>query len=149
MTSNALSDPSDPHAPPVDQWSSKAYAQSASFVPNLTSKILSLIINSAKPTDKVLDVGCGDGVFTEKYLPYVEEVLGVDASESFVGTANERLAKKVGGSGVDGEGTGKEKGTGRGMGVFEAKVMDCRFLERDEEVVNGSFDLAYVLTYLL
>ena len=119
------------------------------LVPNLTSKILSLIVNTAKPTDRVLDVGCGDGVFTEKYLPYVGEVLGVDASESFVGSANERLAKKKSGSGVDGEGTGKEKGTGRGMGLLQAKVVDCRFLERDEEVVNGSFDLAYVLTYLL
>lgn len=119
----------DPHAPPPTQWTSTAYQTSAAFVPQLTTKLLQLI--SPQPQDRVLDVGCGDGKFTSKYLPLVSSVYGVDASASFVETAN----AEYGAGSAFAEGLKGKEG-----GRFEAKVVDCRFLEREDVVQRGGFD---------
>ncbi|EKG22263.1 Methyltransferase type 11 [Macrophomina phaseolina MS6] len=70
-----------------DQWSSEKYATSAAFVPLLTTKVLSYL--NPSPTDRILDIGCGDGPLTAKIAATVlqGEVVGVDSSPSMIHTA--------------------------------------------------------------
>ncbi|KAL4947864.1 S-adenosyl-L-methionine-dependent methyltransferase [Aspergillus filifer] len=98
-----------------DNWSSEAYKTSASFVPHLTSTLLRYI--DPQPTDKILDIGCGDGKFTELFLPYVEKVLGLDASPAMIEEANRDYSGKA-----------------------EFRVIDCCYLEHVKEAVNGGWD---------
>jgi len=103
-----------------DPWSAKTYSAAASFVPKLTQKVLLFL--DPKPTDRVLDVGCGDGKFTAKFLPSVAEVYGVDASPSFIRSASEDY----------------------GGAKAHFKVVDCSFLENDREAMGGQWDKVYV-----
>jgi SAM-dependent methyltransferase len=122
----------DAHAPPPTQWTATAYTNAAAFVPQLTTKVLRLL--DPQPTDRVLDVGCGDAKFTSKYLAGVQEVLGVDASASFIETANQDFGE--GSAWAEGlKGKNSEE-----AGRFRGKVVDCRFLEQDEEVRKGQWD---------
>ena len=68
-----------------DHWSTQTYSAAASFVPKLTTKLLTLI--DPQPTDRILDLGCGDGKFTSTLLPHVTEILGLDSSPSFIASA--------------------------------------------------------------
>ncbi|KAI9369392.1 S-adenosyl-L-methionine-dependent methyltransferase [Aspergillus egyptiacus] len=99
-----------------DHWSSEAYSASAAFVPKLTQTLLKYL--DPQPTDKVLDIGCGDGKFTETFLPHVNKVLGVDASPSMIQSANEDYAGEK----------------------AEFRVLDCCYLEQDTSVANGTWD---------
>lgn len=99
-----------------DQWSAEAYSASASFVPKLTQKLLSYL--TPQPTDKILDVGCGDGKFTANFLPAVDSVLGIDASPAMIESAMK----------------------GYNDPKAEWRVVDCRYLDKEETIVNGSWD---------
>ncbi|WPB01426.1 uncharacterized protein RHO25_006052 [Cercospora beticola] len=79
--------------PPKDHWSSQAYSSAAGFVPKLTSTVFSYL--DPQKSDNILDIGCGDGELTAKIAAACSEgqVLGVDASKSFIDTANERYLK--------------------------------------------------------
>ncbi|GAB1740944.1 hypothetical protein NU219Hw_g6014t1 [Hortaea werneckii] len=72
-----------------DHWSSEKYQSAASFVPQLTSTVLSYL--DVQPTDRILDVGCGDGQLTSQIARVATQgqVLGLDASSSFIATANQ------------------------------------------------------------
>jgi ubiquinone/menaquinone biosynthesis C-methylase UbiE len=94
----------------------QSYSAAASFVPKLTQKVLQYL--DPQPTDRVLDIGCGDAKFTANYLDSVVEVYGVDASPSLVASANQ--------------------GHGNSKARFE--VVDCKYLEQDAEAVNGTWD---------
>ena len=122
----------DQHAPPPTQWSADRYSSAAAFVPQLTTKILQLL--DPQPSDRVLDVGCGDAKFTAKYLGGVREVLGVDASASFIDTAN---AEYGAGSAWAAQIAANDEAS---KGQFRGKVVDCRFLAADAEVKDGQFD---------
>jgi ubiquinone/menaquinone biosynthesis C-methylase UbiE len=102
-----------------DHWSAKTYSAAASFVPKLTQKIL--VYLDPKPTDRILDVGCGDGKFTANYLDSVAEVYGVDASPSFIESAKQDY----------------------GGPKAHFKVVDCCFLESDQEALGGQWDKVY------
>ncbi|KAL2000015.1 hypothetical protein VTN02DRAFT_3664 [Thermoascus thermophilus] len=106
------------YQPPTttDHWSSQAYSASASFVPRLTQTLLRYL--DPQPTDRVLDIGCGDGQFTARFLPAVGFVMGVDASPAMI----EAARKDYGGS------------------TTEFRVVDCRYLERETSIVDGSWD---------
>lgn len=126
-----MATPKDQHAPPPTQWSADSYSSAAAFVPQLTTKVLQLL--DPQPSDRILDVGCGDAKFTAKYLGGVRSVLGVDASASFIDTANAEYG--------EGSAWAKKAGTGgEDRGLFRGKVVDCRFLAKDEEVSKGEFD---------
>jgi len=45
-------------------WSARRYAEAAHFVPELGAPVLELLVPSAG--ERILDLGCGDGVLTEK-----------------------------------------------------------------------------------
>ncbi|KAL4973813.1 S-adenosyl-L-methionine-dependent methyltransferase [Aspergillus desertorum] len=99
-----------------DHWSSKAYSTSASFVPTLTRTLLQYL--DPQPTDRVLDIGCGDGKFTELFLPRVHKVLGVDSSPAMIEAAKKDYSSEK----------------------AEFRVLDCCVLEQDGEVADGSWD---------
>ncbi|KAK2758766.1 hypothetical protein FQN54_003458 [Arachnomyces sp. PD_36] len=102
-----------------DEHKNNAYSASASFVPQLTQTVLRYL--DPKPTEKILDVGCGDGKFTANFLPSVQSVLGIDASPSMIETANKLCG-------------------GGGNSKADFRVVDCRYLEQEREIVNGTWD---------
>lgn len=72
-----------------DHWTSEAYNSAAGFVPKLTSTVVSYL--DPKPSDNILDIGCGDGSLTAQIAQSAARVLGVDASKSFIATAKEKF----------------------------------------------------------
>jgi trans-aconitate methyltransferase len=51
---------------PSQQWSAATYAANGHFVPALGQPVLDLL--NAQPSERILDLGCGDGVLTEKLV---------------------------------------------------------------------------------
>lgn len=64
-------------SPQSQQWSPESYQKNAAFVAELGLPLLDLL--RPVPGERILDLGCGDGVLTEK-LAKICEVVGVDAS---------------------------------------------------------------------
>ncbi|MCJ1255429.1 hypothetical protein MMC24_003245 [Lignoscripta atroalba] len=89
-----------------DHWSADAYAASASFVPELTTTILSWL--DLQPQDVVMDLGCGDGKLTAKIKNRCASTTGFDASLNLI-----EAAQRSYGSSPD----------------MAWMVQDCRFLE--------------------
>ncbi|TID17485.1 hypothetical protein E2P81_ATG08058 [Venturia nashicola] len=74
--------------PKPDHWSESAYTSAASFVPQLTTRLLQYL--SPQPGDQVLDLGCGDGLLTSQIATSIAptgSMKGIDASPSFISTA--------------------------------------------------------------
>jgi trans-aconitate methyltransferase len=70
-------------------WDPATYARNARFVSDLGSPVLQLL--AAKPGERILDLGCGDGVLTKKLVDLGCEVVAVDSSGPQV-----EAAKKLG-----------------------------------------------------
>lgn len=66
-------------------WSPSDYQSNAGFVPVLGASILAQL--AAKPGERILDLGCGDGVLTQQLVEAGASVIGVDASEPMVAAA--------------------------------------------------------------
>ncbi len=74
--------------PPIQVWNADRYATNAPFVPALGQPVLDLL--NVRPGERILDLGCGDGVLTEKIVALGAEVIGVDSSPDMVQAANSR-----------------------------------------------------------
>lgn len=72
----------------ANRWSAADYAKNASFVPRLGDAVLQLL--DPKPGELILDVGCGDGVLTERIVEAGARVIGLDSSEEMVEAARAR-----------------------------------------------------------
>jgi trans-aconitate methyltransferase len=59
-------------------WDPATYARNARFVSDLGSPVLELL--APKPGERILDLGCGDGVLTKKLVDMGCEVVAVDSS---------------------------------------------------------------------
>ena len=69
-------------------WQARRYAATADFVPALGTPVLELL--SPQPGERILDVGCGDGVLTERIAAAGAEVVAVDAAPDMVAAARAR-----------------------------------------------------------
>jgi SAM-dependent methyltransferase len=69
-------------------WSARRYAETAHFVPALGVPVLELLAPSAD--EHILDLGCGDGVLTEKIVAAGARVVAVDAAPDMVAAARAR-----------------------------------------------------------
>lgn len=72
----------------TQKWSPDSYAQNAGFVPALGAAVLDWL--APGPGERILDLGCGDGVLTEKIVAAGATVIGVDASSEFVARARDK-----------------------------------------------------------
>src|SRR6202008_4752207 len=68
--------------------SAARYAETAHFVPALGAPVLELLAPS--PGERILDLGCGDGVLSEKIVAAGATVLAVDAGPDMVAAARAR-----------------------------------------------------------
>jgi len=59
-------------------WDPASYAKNARFVSDLGAQVLELL--SPQPGERILDLGCGDGVLTKKLADLGCKVVAVDAS---------------------------------------------------------------------
>lgn len=69
-------------------WNADRYAKHAHFVPALGQAVLDML--NAKPGERILDLGCGDGVLSEKIAALGTTVVGVDSSADMVSAARSR-----------------------------------------------------------
>ena len=69
-------------------WDPAAYASHAAFVPALGNAVLDLL--GPQAGEHILDLGCGDGVLTEKLVAAGAVVIGVDADPAMVAAAVEK-----------------------------------------------------------
>jgi trans-aconitate methyltransferase len=69
-------------------WSAARYAETAHFVPALGAPVLELLAPS--PGEHILDLGCGDGVLTQKIVAAGATVVAVDAGPDMAAAARAR-----------------------------------------------------------
>jgi len=69
-------------------WNAAAYAANAHFVPALGQAVLDLL--EAQPGEGILDLGCGDGVLTEKLVALGARVVAIDSAPDMIAAAQQR-----------------------------------------------------------
>ena len=72
----------------TQEWKSDRYAENAHFVPALGQAVLDLL--APQPGERILDLGCGDGVLSEKIKTAGATVVGADASADMIAAAKNR-----------------------------------------------------------
>ena len=66
-------------------WQARRYAATAHFVPALATPAFELL--SPQPGERILDLGCGDGVLSEKIAAAGAQVVAVDAAPDMIAAA--------------------------------------------------------------
>jgi trans-aconitate methyltransferase len=69
-------------------WSAERYAATAHFVPAFGAPVVDLL--DPQPGERILDLGCGDGVLTAKIAAMGSHVIAVDAAPDMVAAAKTR-----------------------------------------------------------
>ncbi len=75
------------------EWPANDYAIGSYIQATVANAYLSLL--QLRSTDKVLDIGCGDGAFTTKILDKIPhgELTGIDRSENMLALAKKKIAQ--------------------------------------------------------
>jgi len=76
---------------PVQRWSADDYVKNGRFVSALARPVLDLL--APKKGERILDLGCGDGVLTEEIAASGADVLGADLSDELLASASARGLK--------------------------------------------------------
>lgn len=71
--------------PNAHTWSAPGYAAHARFVADLGAPLVAVL--DAKPGERVLDLGCGDGALTARVAQTGATVIGLDSSPELVAAA--------------------------------------------------------------
>jgi predicted RNA methylase len=69
---------------PVQRWQADDYAVKGRFVSELARPVVDLL--APRKGERILDLGCGDGVLTEAIAACGTDVLGADLSEELLGS---------------------------------------------------------------
>lgn len=85
-----------------------------------------LVLRHLRPGDRVLDVGCGNGIHMLKVAPHCREIVGVDINARMLALAREALRGDAAGN--------------AGLREMSARAMEFH---------DGSFDLVYSFSTLL
>ena len=72
----------------AQEWKADRYAEHARFVSVLGQPVLELL--NPRPGERILDVGCGDGVLSQKIIEAGATIVGVDASQNMLAAAKQR-----------------------------------------------------------
>lgn len=72
----------------VQTWDAKAYERNARFVADLSGEVVAWLAPVAG--ERILDVGCGDGVLTEQLAARGCSVVGIDISDDLLAAARAR-----------------------------------------------------------
>ncbi len=78
-----------------DYWGERADRYDADTAWVVGSDVIDLVseaIRSRSPLGDVIELGCGPGVFTERYAEWATRVVATDLSARMVGLASDRLA---------------------------------------------------------
>lgn len=74
--------------PSSQHWSATAYERNARFVPDLGAPLIDLL--DPREGERILDLGCGDGVLTERIAQRGARIVGVDSAPELVAAARAR-----------------------------------------------------------
>jgi len=74
--------------PSLQNWNAAGYAANAHFVPALGQAVLDLL--QPKAGERILDLGCGDGVLTEKLVALGAHVVAIDSAPDMIAAAKQR-----------------------------------------------------------
>ena len=72
----------------AQKWSADGYRTHAGFVADLGQPVVALL--TPKPGERILDLGCGDGVLTRSIADSGAQVIGADASPDLLAAAAAR-----------------------------------------------------------
>ena len=72
----------------VQTWDPQAYARDGAFVHELAGAVVEWL--EARPGERILDLGCGDGQLTARIAAAGVDIRGADASAAMVAAARER-----------------------------------------------------------
>ena len=70
------------------EWDPEEYGRNARFVADLGDAVLALL--APAPGERILDLGCGDGVLTARIVEIGASVIGIDSSPAQVAAARAR-----------------------------------------------------------